>query len=499
VEAELNANGFGRSYALALVCVAGLAQAETRPRYAGTIEATLLGGPATLDPVAARTHAEITAVGLVFDTLYRLDADGVAQPHLAVAAPVYDERRTTARITIVKGARFHDGSELTVLDVAASLERARVQARWALASIAEVHVDGDAVELALRAPVAELTTLLALPQTSVTKGGKPPGDRPVGSGPYAVEAWDRSGHRLALRPFDDHFAGRPYAELVLRWYDTSDDEARKFETGAAQLSARGAAAFAGGQPTYRAEVLTVPAWVLVFVGFGKAHAQLTNDRAFRRALDLAIARGGLATVNSGEDVQPVREPVPISAGGSALPAADRGGDLAGARAQLQVAAGRVPALAAGGGHPLTLEVLVEDTRPDDREIAERVVRALDLLGIAASVTALPSPQLRERVVKGQCDLWIGQLAGPVGSALAWWGAAFAAGSDDWPLAQLATGTIDPAAANKAFSDRLPVVPLMFRGLKLWRREDVRGLAYDGFGRPGFADLFYFGTPRRAKP
>jgi ABC-type transport system substrate-binding protein len=481
------------------MCLVGVARAETRPRYTGTIEATLLGGPATLDPVAARTHAEITVVGLVFDTLYRLDADGVAQPHLAVAAPVYDERRTTARITIVKGARFHDGSELTAQDVATSLERARVNGKWPLAPIAEVRADGDAVELALRAPVAELTTLLALPQTSVTKRGKAPGDRPVGSGPYAVESWDRGGHRLALRAFDDHFAGRPYVDLVLRWYDTPDGEARKFETGAAQLSARGAAAFAGGQPTYRAEVLTVPAWVLVFVGFGQAHAQLTTDRAFRHALDLAIARGGLATVNSGEDVLPVREPVPASAGGSALPAAERGGDLAAAKAQLQVAAGRVSALASGSGHALKLEILVEDTRPDDREIAERVVRALDLLGIAASVTALPAVQLRERVGKGQCDLWIGQLGGPVGSAFAWWGAAFAAGNDDWPLGQLATGAIDGAAASKAFADRLPVVPLMFRGLKLWRREDVRGLAYDGFGRLGLADSFYSGTPQRTKP
>jgi ABC-type transport system substrate-binding protein len=484
---------------VAIVGVVSTAHPETRPRYAGTIEATLLGGPATLDPVAARTHAEITAIGLVFDTLYRLDADGVPQPHLAAAAPVYDEKRTTARITIVKGARFHDGSELTVLDVSASLERARVQGRWPLAAIAEVRTDGDAVELALRAPVAELTTLLALPQTAVTKRGKAPGDRPIGSGPYAVEAWDRGGHRLALRAFDDHFAGRPYADLVLRWYDSPDGEARKFETGAAQLSARGAAAFAGGQPSYRAEVLTVPACVLIYVGFGLAHPQLTNDRAFRHALDLAIARGGLATINSGEDVQPVREPVPSSVGGRTLPAADRGGDLAGAKAQLQIAAGHVPALAGAGGHPLKLEILVEDTRPDDREIAERVVRALDLLGIAASVTALSSQQLRERVLKGQCDLWIGQLAGPVGSALAWWGAVFAAGNDDWPLAQLATGTVDAVAASRAFADRLPVVPLMFRGLKLWRREDVRGLAYDGFGRPGFADLFYFGTPRRAKP
>ena len=53
--------------ALLLACVVSLAHAETRPRYAGKIEGSLLGAPAVLDPVSARSHAELTVVGFVFD------------------------------------------------------------------------------------------------------------------------------------------------------------------------------------------------------------------------------------------------------------------------------------------------------------------------------------------------------------------------------------------------------------------------------------------------
>jgi ABC-type transport system substrate-binding protein len=488
--------------ALVLACTIALdAYGEGRPRYGGAVEATLLGAPALLDPVMARSHAEVTVVGLVFDTLYRSGGAGVV-PHLAAAPPVLDEKQTTVHIAIRRGIRMHDGSELTAQDVAASLDRARTQVRWLLGAVLAVKSDGDAVELSLRVPVADLTMLLALPQLAITKAGRAPGDRPVGTGPYSVESLDRQRHRLALRAFDDHFAGRPYVDqLVLAWYDTPDGEARRFETGKAQVSARGAAAFAGGQPTYRTDDVEGPPALLVFVGFGRAHADVTGDRAFRRALDLALSRAGLATISSGERVVPTRAPVPVEAGGSALDAIGKAGDLRAARAQLADAAKRVPALGANRLTALKLEILVEDTRPDDRQIAERVVLALDKLGIAAVITPLAATVLRERVAKGQCDLWIGQHAMPVTAQLVWWAAAFAAGGDDWSVSALQAGTIDPTSASNEFGARLPIVPLMFRSVRMWHPTNLRGMAFDASGRPGYADLFVFGapTPNKGKP
>ena len=459
------------------LAIAATAHAESRPHYGGTVDASLLGTPLALDPVLARTHAEITVVDLVFDTLYRVGTDGIVQPRLALALPVLDAARTTAVIALKRGVRFHDGSELTAADVVASFERARAgTARWIVAPMIGLRAQGDALVIALRAPVGDLATLLALPQLAITKGGT------VGTGPFVVET--RAKGRLALRAFDDYFAGRPYLDqLVLHWYDTPDGEARQFETGAAQLSARGVAAFAGAQPKFRADDVEGPAALLVYAGWGRAHEAITKDARFRHALDLALARGALTTIGAGERIVPTRLPWPVEAGAPVLDAAGKAGDVEAAKKAL-----------GGLAVAAKLEILVEITRPDDREIAERVARALDNLGVGAAITALPAEALHERVANGACDLYIDQLAEPVTDVLAWWGGAFAAGGDDYVAAKLGAGALDLAATGKAFADRLPILPLMFRAVRIWHRTDVRGLGFDASGRPDLAALFLHGAP-----
>jgi hypothetical protein len=100
--------------------------------------------------------------------------------------------------------------------------------------------------------------------------------------------------------------------------------------------------------------------------------------------------------------------------------------------------------------------------------------------------------LRDRVKRGDCDLYIGQLAEPLTASSAWWGAAFSVGGDLWAEQKLAAGTIGTADAIKAFGERLPIVPLAFRSVRMWHRTAVRGHSFDASGRPDLASLFYFG-------
>jgi ABC-type transport system substrate-binding protein len=476
-----------------VACVATLAHAETRPRYGSSVEGSLLGAPVALDPVTAQAHADLTVVGLVFDTLYTVGPDGTVEPHLALGLPVFDAARTTAHIAIRRGVAFHDATVMTARDVADSLERVRTKLGWLLAPVTAIRASGDGVELVLRAPVADLATLLALPQAAITKHGQAPAAaRPIGTGPFAFDGIDAPHKQLGLKAFDDHFAGRPYLDrLVLGWFDTPDGEARRFETGAAQLSARGVGAFAGARPKYPAAQLESPAAVLLFVGFGKQHAQVTGDRGFRRALDLAIDRGALATITTGERTLPTRLPLPIEAGAAVLDAAGRAGDAVAARAVLADAGKQAAALAPGGLAGVKLAILIDETRPDDRELALRVSRGLDKLAIGFTIEAVAADQLRDRALRGDCDLWIGQLAAPITVAVAWWGQAFAVGNDGWVQARLAAGALDPAEVARQFADRLPIVPLMFRSLVVWHRTDVHGLGFDAIGRPGLADLYWF--------
>ncbi|MEZ4360302.1 MAG: ABC transporter substrate-binding protein [Kofleriaceae bacterium] len=485
--------------ALAAVCAArcSAARAETRPRYGGRVEAALLGAPATIDPVQARSHAEISLVGLLFDGLYRLDELGGVAPQLAAGPPILDEARGVVRIPLRPGAIFHDGSAITSAAVAASLERVRAsEVAWILSGVTKVNAEGDAIALVGAVDLATLAQRLALPQAGIVARAAPRGDAVIGSGPFSLTSLRRRERTIRLVAFDDYYGGRPYLdEVVLRWFDSPDGEVRRFEVGSSQISLRGVTAFAGAQPKFAADAVDGPAAVLVFVGFGARHADVTGRREVRAALDLALARGGFSALGAGEQVIPTRSVVPPQAGGAALEPWARVGDVAAALAKLHALA--------SGARPLTgqalardrLEVLIDDSRPDDREVAERVLRALDKLGVAASISALSSTELRARVDRGACDLWIGQLAAPVNDAATWRQLALG-------MAPAPRGARQGGDAARRLELELPIVPLYFRGLRASHRTDVRGLTFDASGRLGFADLFLFGdptTPRRKRP
>ncbi len=493
-----SASGRNRTNVFSVAMIVGIvaiSEAETRPHYAGKVDGALLGAPASLDPVAAQSHAELTVTGMIFDTLYRIEITGAVEPRLAATKPELDNSKLLARIPIRKGVRFHDGSALTSADVAASLERARTGAgRWALAPIATIKHSLDEIELTLRSPI-DVATMLSLAPTAITRQGKAPGATPNGTGPFRLSSLDRANRKLVLDAFEDYFAGRTYLDrVVLHWFDKPDAEAKRFETDDGQLSSRGVAAFTGSQPKFRAAAVDGPKSLLVYVGFGRKHADVLRDPEFRRALDLALDRNALVSVNRGEAVLPAGEPVPVEAGAPLPTPLMRTGDLALARAALSVAARRVPALVPTSASQLTLEVAFEDTRPDDREIAERVARALGKLGINTTLSGLSGTELRDRIARGTTDVYINQLAAPLQVSWAWWSAAFAAGGDDWASIKLAAGQLTMAAARKEFAARHPIVPLMFRGVRMWHRADLRGLRFDAMGRPCLEEVFVFGVP-----
>ena len=462
----------------------GTAHAELRPRYGGTIEVTLLGAPASFDPVGAKSHADVTVIGLVFDTLYVLGPDGAPRPHLAAAPPVFDEKHTTARIELKKGLVFQDGTAITAQDVAASLERARTSLRYALPIVTAVHADGDAVELSLAAPPNDLAALLALPQLSITK-----------SGSRAGHEGDRLGavQRRAGRPRSSSARAPRVRQSLRRPAVPRSSRAalvRHARCRGAPVPDRQRAHLGAGRPRHspagprrssRARSRVRRRCWSMSGSVARIRRSSTIRRFVARSISHSRAVRSARSVPENKCCRPAaRSPVGRRSMRSARPAIS-----VRAQASLAEAARRSPEL----GHGLRLEILVEDTRPDDRDIAERVGLALDKLGIAWSVAQVSASTLRERVASGKADLWIGQIAEPFAAPAVWWGAAFAAGGDEWPVAALQTSSLDVDAAAKAFAERAPIVPLMFRSVRMWYRSDVHGIAFDAIGRPCFADAF----------
>lgn len=482
-----------RTLLVAALLLPLVARAETRPRYGGNVVASLTSAPASIDPLAAQSWAEVVLATLVFDGLYRIDANGAPRPHLASGDPQLSSDKKTARIPVRAGARFHDGRMITAADVVASLKRAQgaAQGEWLLAPVAKIKKDGDVVVLTLRRPVPELTTLLAAPQLAITPGGKAPSTRaPVGSGPFAVKKIASDARRIELAAFAEHFAGRPYADaLTLRWFADADEEAVSYEAGAADVSLRGAVAFAGHQPKYPTASVDGPATTLVYLGFGDAHPAILDDADFRRAVSLAVNRGGLKLVGSGERVVPATLPEAPDLGGATPSSSEQSARVDAAAVALDKARRRHATL-----DKAKLTLIVDETRPDDVEVATRIVGALDRIGLEAHYERLAPREHARRVAAGQCDLYIGQLVAPTADPVHEYAAAFAAGGDRWPVTELQAGELVLSEAQTVFAERLPVVPLYHRAVRAHHKKTLRGLAFDFLGRLGYADAFSFPPP-----
>jgi MarR-like DNA-binding transcriptional regulator SgrR of sgrS sRNA len=485
----------GGAAAALLAAARRRARAEARPPYSARAIGSLPGAPVSIDPTAALSWSEQTLAALVFDTLYRVDARGRVVPWLAAGDPIAAGDRAV-KIPLLDGVRFHDGSTLSSVDVAASLSRA-AQAplgAWALAPITSARADGaTTIRLELRRAEPNLSLLLAAPCTAITRGGKAPTLRAaIGTGPYTVDKL--AAGRVELAAFADCFAGQAYLErVILRWFDKPDDEARTYEVGDADVSLRGQVAFAGHTPKYATALVDGVATTLGFLGFGRGHGFLA-DPSFRAALSLALGRAAFKHLGAGERVVPAVSAESPDLGGASPAAGDLAARLDDARAVLKDAAARDVTLAAAlaGKGALALKLALDRTRLDDAEVAGRVVAALDALGLHASFEALEPAEHARRVAAGSPDLWLGQLVAPTSDPAHELALAFAAGGDDWAQKQLAAAPLDRAAAAAELARRWPVVPLYHRAVRAYHKKTLHGVGFDAQGRLAWADVFALG-------
>jgi peptide/nickel transport system substrate-binding protein len=466
---------------IVVAALAASARGELRPRHGGRMVGTLGSAPATVDPLAAQSYAEVVLAGLVFDTLYRLDEQGQPVPHLADGLPDVSSDGLTVTIRVRKGIRFHDNRALGASDVAASLKRAQnAQAtQWALAPVKTIRRDGDTVVLALSRPTPELAALLAIPQLAITNAGKAPTTRSlIGTGPFKVTRVALDARKIELEAAKAHLGGRPYADAItLRWFEDSQEEARGYEAGDSHVSLHGSVVSAGRQPKHPTAAVDSPATILVYLGFGKSHPAIDSSVHFRRAVSLALNRDGFKRVGSGERVVPATLPESTDLGGLTPPANETVARAADATAELEKVDRPIPAL----------ELVIDETRPDDAQLATRIVSALDRAGVTVSITALSPKDFLRRVGSGQCDLYLGQLVAPTSDVVHEYAAAFAAGGDGWAVQRMEKGDLTRDAAAGEFAAKLPVVPLYHRAVRAHHRKTVVGLAFDAIGRLGWAD------------
>jgi peptide/nickel transport system substrate-binding protein len=177
--------------------VAGAAPAQEKPAAGGRILDSLISEPDSLDPARAMALVSLNTLGLVYDRLIYLGADGKPKPWLAESWTM-DKGGREVTFAIRQGVKFSDGTAVDAEAVRYSLDRfLKLSRRKAdMGPLEKVEVAGpNRVRLTFGKPFAALWASLdssflgIVSKAAAEKEGEAFGRKPVGSGPYILKDW----------------------------------------------------------------------------------------------------------------------------------------------------------------------------------------------------------------------------------------------------------------------------------------------------------------------
>jgi peptide/nickel transport system substrate-binding protein len=406
--------------------------ADGRPYVEG-----MLGAPASISPLTARTQVDRDLVALLFSGLVRNGPGGTILPDLAERWSV-DQSGKTWTVDLRADARWHDGEPVTADDVLYTIRTLQDPAYTGPSSTSwnEVAVTASGprrVVFTLQTPLGGFLQALTQPLAPAhllgdipvdVLGDDPFGRQPIGSGPFALV--DLTDTSASLIPAVELVAGEgssaspspsagldslttpaptqrpsrpvPYLPgMEFRFYSDPEKLATDFRAGsldAASGISRQMAAELGA--TSGTRLLRYPGATLttVLLNLRPDHPEFANP-AVRTALLQAIDRGKLIDEAYAMSATSAAGPVPPSSplfDPAVQPVVPY--DRKGASKALTKAGW---AHKDDGWHlpnaktPLTLEVLspTQDTNPSLFRAAQAVVRDWKSLGFAVTHVALP--------------------------------------------------------------------------------------------------------------
>ena len=101
--------------AAAAVTLPGRLTAQTAPTKARTLRAVIHGDIGSFDPIWTTANVTSYHAGLVYDSLFSVDADAVPQPQMVGKHGVSDDKKTYT-FELRDGLKFSDGSTVKAAD-----------------------------------------------------------------------------------------------------------------------------------------------------------------------------------------------------------------------------------------------------------------------------------------------------------------------------------------------------------------------------------------------
>ena len=226
---------------LAVLSSAVSAQAAGKDRLA----VDLVNEPSSLDPHVQWNPDSYYVYRNVFDNLVTRDDAGKIIPQIATSWKYLAD--TQIEFQLRNDVTFHDGSKLTAEDVAYSVQRI-IDPKFASPQLSQFdqivkgEVTGpDTVTLTTKsaypALLAQLVKLSIVPKKHVEAVGKDAFNlKPVGSGPYKFDNWQR-GVAVTLTRNDDYWGTKgPFASVIFRAVPDAATRVADLQTGTADLA-----------------------------------------------------------------------------------------------------------------------------------------------------------------------------------------------------------------------------------------------------------------------
>ncbi|MET3601263.1 ABC transporter substrate-binding protein [Martelella mangrovi] len=294
--------GVGRRIAPVLLSLAVALTGAIAAQAKDTLTIDLVNEPATLDPQKQWNPDSYYVYRNIFDNMLTRDNDGEIVPQVATEWEQVSD--TEVVFTLRDDIVFHDGEKLTADDVVYTIERitdpdfASPQLSQFNKIIKAEAIDDHTVKLttdgSYPALLAQLVKLSIIPE-HVASAMTPEefNAHPVGSGPYALEAWNR-GVDVVLKRNDDYWGDKgPFATVIFKGVPEAATRLANLQAGAADLVVTLDSDLATQLETSgKGKPLAVNTERVAYFALNSQQAPLDNPE-LRKAIGYAIDREGI--------------------------------------------------------------------------------------------------------------------------------------------------------------------------------------------------------------
>ena len=204
---------------------------ENRPAhrtypYGGTLVWGVANQPQIINPILTQSSVSATLMGLIFDSLVKVDSKGHVIPGLAEKWDI-SEDGLEYTFYLRKGVKFHDGVELTAEDVLFTYQQivdsknhSPFRSQYELVKTFEA-VDKYLFKITLAKPfpVLRYKLLLEIIPKHILEGVDLKRTEfnyhPIGTGPFRFKNWDKKTNQIELEVYPHYFEGRPYLDKII--------------------------------------------------------------------------------------------------------------------------------------------------------------------------------------------------------------------------------------------------------------------------------------------